>query len=106
MKKKKILRTKKYLTRVLNKKQISKRYVESMNKYLYYHVYYLLINNKKVSMFKYNDNFSKHKYIFLKINQSEIALCAIPINRINKDYDAYLDELFPNNMRITTIFKH
>lgn len=109
MKRKKILRTKKYLTKILSQKQVSKRYVDSMNKYLCYRVDYLIINDIRVNIFKYYDNFNKHKYSFIKLNKTSLpivlSLYAIPVNRADKDYNAFMNELFPDIMHITTVFR-
>lgn len=106
MKRKKILRTKKYLTKILSQKQVSKRYVDSMNKYLCYRVDYLIINDTRVNIFKYYDNSNKYRYNFHGYRQAPILnLCAISVNRVDKGYNSFINKLFPGIMHITIAFK-
>lgn len=111
MKRKKILRTKKYLTKILSQKQVSKRYVDSMNKYLCYRVDYLIINDTRVNIFKYYDNSNKYRYNFLIYDFLSyhkaliLNLCAIPVNRVDKGYNSFINKLFPGIAHITIAFK-
>lgn len=115
MKKKKILRTKKYLNIVLYQKRITKHFMISLSKFMKKHIDFLAINSVSFEIKRCNEhNAKKYKYIFGYIDGiDEMVIYPIPINKNplqNKHIEAQIDEIlkrtFPDpEIHIRTFMK-